>query len=88
MRTLKLVGLRLWMVILAIITFCLTIVEAFVLVVPTIFIGIPSWLITGSIFGWIPNWIPNVFDLWDKCEELNYNIDIAQKQLNYERRKK
>lgn len=86
MELLKLIGLRILFILLGIFTFFLTIPYFVFTLFVTLFLGLPAWLITGSIFGWIPEWLPCIDILWDKLEGLKVDIDI--KQIHYDKRKR
>ena len=44
--------------------------------------GILAWLYTGSVWGFIPDWFPDIFELWNMVERFSHTIDKLQREVN------
>lgn len=86
MKTLKLVLYRILLVIFFVSTLALTMLYTFVIAGYFLLFGIIAWLCTGSVLGFIPEWFPNIFDLWDKVGEFSHTIDDLQREVDGKKR--
>lgn len=84
---LKLIGLRLWLVPYLFICFFITMVQGAVLVIGTIFLGLPSWIITGSALAW-SDWFPRFFNLPTIIEWDDFREDIQDMQHSFDKKYK
>ena len=82
MKTLKLVLYRIFLVVAFVTTFALTILYSLVFAGYFLLFGIIAWLCTGSVWGFIPDWFPDIFELWDKVAGFSHTIDKLQKEVN------
>ena len=84
---LKLIGLRLWLVPCFFICFFITMVQGAVLVIGTIFLGLPSWIITGSALAW-SDWFPKFFNLPTIIEWDDFREHIQDMQQSFDKKYK
>lgn len=84
---LKLIGLRLWLVPYLFICFFITMVQGAVLVIGTIFLGLPSWIITGSALAW-SDWFPKFFNLSTIIEWDDFREHIQDMQQSFDKKYK
>lgn len=84
---LKLIGLRLWLVPYLFICFFITMVQGAVLVIGTIFLGLPSWIITGSALAW-SDWFPKFFNLPTIIEWDDFREHIQDMQQSFDKKYK
>lgn len=84
---LKLIGLRFWLVPYLFICFFITMVLGAVLVIGTIFLGLPSWIITGRAMAWI-DWVPEKFSLPTIIEWDDFREDIQHMQQSFDKKYK
>ena len=82
MKTLKLVLYRILLVVAFVITFASTILDLLVFAGYFLLFGIIAWLCTGSVWGFIPDWFPDIFELWDKVAGFSHTIDELQREVN------
>lgn len=92
---LKLIGLRLWLVPYLFICFFITMVLGTVLAIGTIFLGLPSWIITGRASAWIDwlpekwiDWLPENFNLPTIIEWNDFREDIQHMQQSFDKKYK
>lgn len=84
---LKLIGLRLWLVPYLFICFFITVVLGAVLIIGTIFLGLPSWIITGRAMAWI-DWLPEDYHLPTIIEWDDFREDIQYMQQSFDKKYK
>lgn len=82
MKILKLVLYRILLVVAFVATFALTILYSLVFAGYLMIFGILSWLCTGSAWGFIPEWFPDIFELWNMVERFSHTIDDLQKEVD------
>ena len=62
-------------------------VQGAVLVIGTIFLGLPSWIITGSALAW-SDWFPKFFNLPTIIEWDDFREHIQDMQLSFDKKYK
>lgn len=82
MKTLKLILYRIFLVVAFVTTFALTILYSLVFAGYFMMFGILAWLYTGSVWGFIPDWFPDIFELWNMVERFSHTIDKLQREVN------
>ena len=82
MKTLRLILYRILLVVAFVTTLALTILDVFVFGGYILLFGIIAWLCTGSVWGFIPDWFPDIFELWNIVEKFSHTIDKLQKEVD------